>query len=132
ESAAASDASDASTTDAAPDAPPGCVMPPEPQCDADIASDLANCGACGHRCLKQNGACSVGICDVENAFYFPFVTPVGIALDDLYFYGVGGSAFGGAEGGAARAVKAGTGSDVLALYTKDPRRMAISKTGADL
>jgi hypothetical protein len=128
--------SDALESDAGPeadaDAGPTCVMPPAPQCDADIATDLANCGACGHQCRKANGACTVGVCDPEVAYAVPFVSPVGVAADDNYFYGVGGIFLGTAEGGVARAKKDGNGSDVLALYTKDPRRLALSTDGKDV
>src|SRR5262249_26310201 len=75
-------------TDAS-DAAPSCVMPAEPQCDADITSDPLNCGACGRRCLKANSACTGKLCDVDTAFALIFINPVGVGVDDKYFYGLG-------------------------------------------
>jgi hypothetical protein len=130
---APSDASQADASEAAADAgadAASCVMPAPAQCDADIATDNANCGACGHKCGTTT--CKVGTCDPENAFWFPFVNPTGVALDDNYFYGVGATALFGAEGGAARGSKTGSGASVLAIYSPDPRRIAIATNGADI
>lgn len=41
--------------DASADAPPA-----DAGCDADVATDPANCGACGHGCL--GGTCDAGVC----------------------------------------------------------------------
>jgi hypothetical protein len=125
--AATDGASDGGTIDAATDspldAPPACVAPAPGACDADIATDPANCGACGHVCLKPNSACTVGVCDVETVFWIPFVAPMGVALDDNYFYGVGTTTL-GSEGGVARGPKSGGSYSVLALWSPDPRRIA--------
>lgn len=60
------------------DAPPAGAtvdtMPTYPEdaatCEADLASDAKNCGACGHDCL--GGACTAGVCQ-------PFVVGVGLS-----------------------------------------------------
>lgn len=119
--APSADAGDASDANA-------CTTDAEPTCpvSTDLQADIDNCGVCGRRCLSTSPKCNLGTCDVEAAFWFPYVQPIGITLDDNYFYGIGLDGIGDVEGGVARGAKTGSaGNAVLAFYTADPRRMAV-------
>src|SRR5262245_30712562 len=62
----------------------GACSNPATGCEADLANDSKNCGACKHDC--QGGDCKAGVCQpVVIAHDLP-MSPWGVAVDDAHVY----------------------------------------------
>lgn len=90
-----------------------------PGCNADLQTDVHNCGACGHDCRGQ--PCTAGACQVTTVFNDPLakVHAMSIALspaDPAYIF-VAASSTDGANGYIKRVPKAGPATTADNLVT---------------
>ncbi|HEX7605044.1 MAG TPA: hypothetical protein VF316_25680 [Polyangiaceae bacterium] len=66
------------------DGPVGSDATPDAPCGADLTTDKANCGACGHSCL--GGECVASKCQPVLLLDDNTLGPSGLAVDDTYVF----------------------------------------------
>jgi hypothetical protein len=97
-------------------------------CDADLSTDPASCGACGHGCLGR--PCTAGLCQAEPIFSSARFYALSVAVDDTVLY-VGAVFVGGPVDGLIGVISKDTaGVGAVAFTTAPPVRIAIA--GPDL
>ena len=101
-----------------------CNADPSDGCEATLASDSKNCGACGHDCL--GGACNGSVCQ-PITIQLVKGQPTGIAVDDndVYF---GLNPPGGTTSEVVRMAKDGSGAQPLVLNRSNVSAVAVDDT----
>lgn len=93
-------------------------------CEATVASDPKNCGACGHDCL--GGACNASVCQ-PIAIQSLAGQPGGVAVDDSGVY-FGLNPLGGSTSEVVRVAKDGSGAQPLIVNRSNVSAVAIDDT----
>jgi len=98
-----------------------CDGDPGNGCEATLATDVANCGACGAACSKT---CTEGTCDVT-VLAQGQLSPIVVAVDATSVYWLNYGPMGMASGAVMRVDKAGSAPTAFASGLMNPRALLL-------